>query len=247
MMRKNTLFLTTLSALALGGCVSGSDFAQVQSEVSSLRGQVSQLETQVNVLQEELSVVKGQRVVRLPTGAPLQTRPRKSTPPAYQQPRVSDAQTTQTAAVNPVPATATTTAAEPAPTSEEGQYNAAIQTYRSGNAKAAIGQLEQFNADYPNSRYQSDVLYYLGEANYTVRDFSRAQAVLEELVYQTPLTEINPKAPDLLRKVYQAKGQSAKVSELNRHLDSLRNPVVPTPESTILEANPAEIDLDSLQ
>lgn len=56
--------------LLLGGCVSSSDFAATQSQVNQLTQKVSTLETTVQHLQE---AVKGQRVVRLPTGAPMRT------------------------------------------------------------------------------------------------------------------------------------------------------------------------------
>ena len=99
--------------------------------------------------------------------------------------------------------------------SEEQQlFDMALSTYKAGNPQAAIRQFERFNNTYPNSKYHADVLYYLGDASHTVRDDERAQQVLEELIYQKPISQVNPKALTLLEKVYQARGEDIKIQEL---------------------------------
>lgn len=76
------LFILPLSVL-LGGCVSSSDFAATQLQVSELTQKVSTLEAHVENLQQ---AVKGQRVVRLPTGSPTRTIQRKASPVAANSP-----------------------------------------------------------------------------------------------------------------------------------------------------------------
>lgn len=193
-MKKKIITASITASWLLTGCVSSSDFAVVQSQVNRLNAQVTTMESTVATLQEELAVVKGQRVVRLPTGAPTVTRARSTQQPDY------------------------------AISEEQKLFESAVGLYKSGNAQAAIQQFERFNTIHPNSRYHSEVLYYLGDASYTMRDYNRAQSVLEELVYQTPMDKVNPKAVDLLGKVYQARGESAKIQELKSFVQSLQKP-----------------------
>ncbi len=178
-------------ATVLGGCVSNDDLSGLQSQVSRLDSQVASLKSTVSVLQNELAVVKGQRVVRLPTGAPTKTRKRSAEQPSY---AVSD---------------------------EQKQLDSAIAMYKSGDIKSAVSQLEQFNVNYPNSKHHGDVLYYLGSAYYTLRDYNRAQQVLEELVYQSPMNQVSPKALALLEKVYSASGNTNKLKELKGFMQNL--------------------------
>lgn len=172
--------------LWLAGCAS-------DSQLEALTSRVHSMESQLSSLKNELASVKAQRVVRLPTGAPLKTRERSSASPAFQ-------------AVD-----------------EDSQFQSAVGTYKSGDVDAAINQFEQFNNTYPNARHHAEVLFYLGQANYTIRDYPRAQLVLEELIYQTPNNQVNPQALDLLRRVYQAQGKTAKLSELDGFLNNINS------------------------
>lgn len=180
-MRKSILFVPL--GLWLSGCVSSSDFAATQLQVSRLTQKVSTLETQVQHLQE---AVKGQRVVRLPTGAPMRTVKRAANQ-----------------AANSV---------------EENTYQAAVQLYRSGDINAAIGALEQFNNQYPNSTRRAESLFYLGQAYYAQRRYSEATLPLESLVYQMPEQQVSPKAVTLLKRLYQLNGQQGKMAELDNFI-----------------------------
>ncbi len=83
---KNSLLLLSLSAVALTGCgVSQRDFFAVQSQVSrlenrigSLQGELARSNQELAQARGELAVVKKQRVVRLPTGAPTIIRERNN-------------------------------------------------------------------------------------------------------------------------------------------------------------------------
>lgn len=182
MMKTKLLIITTVTGL--GGCVSNSDLQALQTQVNQVNAQLTTLQSQVQTLQQELTVVKGQRVVRLPTGAPTATRERQ------------------------LPS-------NPAMLSEEQRlFDAALADYKGGNVQAAIRQFEQVASRYPDSKPYAEALYYLGEANYTLRDYQRAQYALELLVYQTPNQQIDPKAIDLLEKIYRTRGDDAKLKEL---------------------------------
>ncbi|MGY0398372.1 MAG: outer membrane protein assembly factor BamD [Ostreibacterium sp.] len=182
--------------IILGGCVSDSDLMVIQSQMTVLNSKVDTIQKKFDSLQNELNFVKKQRVIRLPTGAPTKNQARNTTKPTY------------------------------IITVEESHFNAAKSAYQSGDAQSAIRAFEQFNTTYPNSKYHSDVLYNLGEANYTVRDYQRAQEVLEELIYQTPSSKSNPKALGLLRKVYQAQGENAKIAKLQDFINNMNTPTL---------------------
>lgn len=191
MFKKMTLMMTAVGLLS--GCVSDSDFTALQSQVNRLNAKLSTTENQLQSLQQELTVVKGQRVVRLPTGAPMAKRQRNTQQPDY------------------------------AVSEEQRLFNAALASYKGGNIQSAIQQFGQFSQQYPNDKNYADALYYLGEANYTIRDYQQAQQVLETLVYQTPSTQLNPNAMVLLEKVYRARGESTKLNELKRFRQNLNN------------------------
>ncbi len=192
-MVKQTVLMMGMATL-LSACVSGSDFAHLQSQVTQLDAKLRTAENQLQVLQKELTVVKGQRVVRLPTGAPTTTRRRSSQQPDY------------------------------AMSEQERLFNTALNHYKGGNIQSAIQQFEQFAGQYPNDKHYAQALYYLGEANYTLRQYDKAQQVLEVLVYQTPSAEVSPGAVALLEKVYRGKGDNTKLSELNNFKQNLSSP-----------------------
>ncbi len=183
MIKQTTSILLFVGLLA--GCVSDDDLVRVQSQVNQLNAQLRASENELQSVKQELAVVKGQRVVRLPTGAPTETRERNTERPGYELPE------------------------------QERLYNSAIKSYKSGNVSSAIKQFEQFAQQYPDDKNYTNVLYYLSEANYTLRHYDKAQSVLEGLVYQTPSDKLNLNAIALLEKVYQAVGNQEKLEELN--------------------------------
>lgn len=169
----------------LSGCVSDDDLMRVQSQVNQLNSQLRASENELQAVKQELAVVKGQRVVRLPTGAPTVTRERSAERPSYEM-------------------------SEP-----DRLYNSAIKNYKSGNVSAAIQQFEQFAKQYADDKNYMNAVYYLAEANYTMRHYDQAQKILEVLVYQTPTDKLNLNAISLLEKVYQATDNKEKLEELN--------------------------------
>ncbi len=175
----------------LSGCVSDDDLMRVQSQVSQLNTQLQASESELQAVKQELAVVKGQRVVRLPTGAPMATRQRSTERPSYEM-------------------------SEP-----DRLYNSAMQHYKSGNVSSAIQQFKEFAKQYQNDKNYMNALYYLSEANYTMRHYEQAKNILEVLVYQAPENQLNLNAVSLLEKVYQAQGNKEKLAELNNFKQNL--------------------------
>lgn len=200
MINKSRLLVVATVTL-LAACVSDDDLTHVQSQVSRLQGKVSHLEGQLAQSKEELALTKGelavvkeQRVVRLPTGAPMETRARNRHTP-------NDNSGT--------------------PDSDAAAFNTAVQQYKSGDVQGAIVAFDEFNRSYPNSRYRSQSLFYLGQAAYTLRDYYRAQQALEPLVFQPVNGRINEPAARLLALVYQAQGNNDDKARLAEYVQSL--------------------------
>ncbi|PIE46171.1 MAG: hypothetical protein CSA45_00405 [Gammaproteobacteria bacterium] len=101
---------------------------------------------------------------------------------------------------------------------EESDFNQALQRYKSGDIAGGMDAFERFNSQYPNARRHAEALYYLGQGNYTMRNYARAQQVLEELVYQTPNRQPSQQALQLLASVYRAQGNTAKLQALQSYL-----------------------------
>lgn len=203
MTNRNLLLIP--AALLMGGCVSNSDFATAQNEIRTLNAKMATMQTEMSQLQNELATVKGQRLIRLPTGAPTKTEARKPTRPVY------------------------------ATSEADRLFNAAVEQYQSGDAQGAAVKFEQFVRQQPNAKQRPEALFYLGQAYYTVRNYAQAELALEALVIQTPAATPNAKAVDLLKKVYQAQGKANKATELDTLLHSRANPAsapISTPANT---------------
>ncbi|PID65477.1 MAG: hypothetical protein CR977_00995 [Gammaproteobacteria bacterium] len=189
----NKSIILVLFAAVISGCVSNSDFAVTQTQVRSLQQKVGNLERELIQAKEELAVVKGQRVVRLPTGSPTATEARRNNPPAY------------------------------ALSAEEKDYNAAVSQYKSGDVQSAVSAFSQFIQRYPAAKQYEGALYYLAQASYTVRDYPQARQALEILVFQPKNAAPQAKAVNLLKKVYAAEGNNAGSAHLANYLQSLNS------------------------
>lgn len=79
----------------------------------------------------------------------------------------------------------------------EAAYQAALQTLRSGQYEEAIVALASFPKQYPQSSYLPNVYYWLGEANYVVRNFDQAIIAFQMVLDKYP---DSTKVPDALLK-----------------------------------------------
>lgn len=228
--------LYVLSATALlGGCVSSSDMDQTNSQVNRLNSKIALLENQLKAVQTELTAVKGQRVVRLPTGAPTEIEPRqsRSVTPAPTLTSVDDAgaisETPNTAVLPSSASTAATasvatpqpTVSQPTPTAnDQTLFRQAMAAHQAGSSEQALATLNLLLRDYPDSTYRPNALLGVGQINYQLRRFSQAELPLETLVMNTPASDITRKASNLLKRVYVAQNKQAKLYELEGFLQN---------------------------
>lgn len=217
-----------LSATALlGGCVSDSDMARTNSQVGRLNSKISLLENELKAMKTELAAVKGQRVVRLPTGAPTEIEPRQNRSAITETASlpvsgmdgsegVRETRAVQKAPVNsamPVAQTATTV-------NDQTLYRQAMSAHQAGNSEQALASLNDLVKRYPNSSYRANALLGMGQINYQLRRFARAEKPLEALVMNSPQNSTTAKAANLLKRVYVAQNKQGKLYDLEGYLQN---------------------------
>ncbi|MBN3787762.1 tol-pal system protein YbgF [Burkholderia sp. Ac-20353] len=78
---------------------------------------------------------------------------------------------------------------------ETDAFNTAQQQFRDGNFKAAAASFRSFIAKYPESPYQPTAQYWLGNAQYALRDYRGSTATWQGIVSKFPQ---HPRAADAL-------------------------------------------------
>ncbi|WP_323121798.1 tol-pal system protein YbgF [Burkholderia alba] len=78
---------------------------------------------------------------------------------------------------------------------ETDSFNAASQQFRDGNFKGAAASFRTFISKYPQSPYQPTAQYWLGNAQYALRDYKGSTATWQGLVKNFPQ---HPRAGDAL-------------------------------------------------
>ncbi|RQQ61917.1 tol-pal system protein YbgF [Burkholderia stagnalis] len=78
---------------------------------------------------------------------------------------------------------------------ETDAFNTAQQQFRDGNFKAAAASFRSFIAKYPQSPYQPTAQYWLGNAQYALRDYKGSTATWQGIVGKYPQ---HPRAADAM-------------------------------------------------
>ncbi|MPV86140.1 outer membrane protein assembly factor BamD [Cardiobacteriales bacterium ML27] len=214
------VWTTPLLALTVTGCVSTADFEASQQRIAQLNTQLGGLEKQVMDLQAELSVVKAQRPIRLPTGTPI--------PPGSRNNQASGQNDANASSSN----NSGNSSSNSNMSDEASAYHQALALYQSGDTDAAISAFENYNSRYPNADNLPNVLYYLGQASFVQRDYGRAEQVLEQLIYQYPMSQVDPRAPELLRRIYQHNNRADKIETLDNFLNTMNQSNLANPNNS---------------
>lgn len=77
-------------------------------------------------------------------------------------------------------------------------YETGVKLLRAGEYEQAIQTFEKFLVDHPESEYSANAQYWLGEANYVTRRFSKAEEAFKTLVAKYPQSQ---KVPDAVLKL----------------------------------------------
>lgn len=82
------------------------------------------------------------------------------------------------------------------------EYTKAFTLLKEGQYEQSITAFNAFKAAYPNSKYADNAQYWLGEANYVLRDYKKALPIFQQLVSQFPESAKNPGARLKIAYVY---------------------------------------------
>jgi tol-pal system protein YbgF len=116
------------------------------------------------------------------------------------------------------------------------EYRAAVDLLKSGKHDEAIAALRAFIQHYPHHDYADNAQYWLGEAFYVQKDYTRALVEFRATIEQYPRGN---KVPDALLKVgycYQALGQTQKARAVLEQVVTL----YPKSEPAVLAAKRLE-------
>jgi tol-pal system protein YbgF len=101
---------------------------------------------------------------------------------------------------------------------EQKAYEASLAAFKSGDYKAAASAFSGFLQRYPQSGYAGSAYYWLGNAQYAMRDYRGAIPTLQN-VARTYAD--NPKAPDALLTISSCYTELKDKSSARRTLDAL--------------------------
>lgn len=101
---------------------------------------------------------------------------------------------------------------------EKQAFDSALQTFRSGDYRAAAKALEEFRAQYPDSPYQPGALFWLGSSQFALKDYPAAIASQQLLLKNYP---DNPRAPDALFNIGYAQAESGAPRDARKTLDEV--------------------------
>lgn len=101
---------------------------------------------------------------------------------------------------------------------EKRQYDEAMETLRKGDFAATTSALTAFRKRYPTSGYTESVLFWLGNAQYGLRQYAPAIASFRSLVAAAPA---HPKAPEALLAIANCQAELKDKPAARRTIDEL--------------------------
>lgn len=102
----------------------------------------------------------------------------------------------QSSPLSAAAADASGTSADAGP--EQAAYQRAVDTLRAGRNQESIAALQDFLTRYPDSQYAGNAQYWLGEANYVMKQYPEAVAEFDKVVKLYP---DSGKVPDAMLKL----------------------------------------------
>lgn len=185
------------------------DVEQIKTDIAKLRGQYEVLTyelEQAQKRQRDLYLDLDSRVRRLEGGPGAPGTPAgPGAPPAS-----GDAGTPPVAAATSAPA------ADPA--AEQKSYDAALESFKSGNFGAAVASFQAFIRAYPKSPLAPSAMYWAGNAQYAQREFRAAIATQRQLIATYPDSQ---KLPDALLNIASCQVELGDVPAARRTLEEV--------------------------
>lgn len=107
------------------------------------------------------------------------------------------------------------------------EYAKAFALLKEGQYEQSIVAFNKFKADYPNSKYADNAQYWLGEANYVLRNYKKALTMFQQLISDFPDSSKNPGARlKIAYAYYELKNWSAT-------RDALEQVIIMYPDETV--------------
>jgi tol-pal system protein YbgF len=101
---------------------------------------------------------------------------------------------------------------------EQRQFEEGMALLRKGDFAPASAALSAFNRRYPGSGYNASALFWLGNAQYGMRDYKEAMVSFRSLVASAP---DHPRAPEALLSVANCQMELKDAKGAKRTLDDL--------------------------
>ena len=181
------------------------DVEQIKSDIAKLRGQYEVLTyelEQAQKRQRDLYLDLDSRVRRLEGGP--------GAPGSPANPAVPPPAGDSGAAPGPV------AAADPA--AEQKGYDAALESFKSGNFGAAVASFQSFIRAYPKSPLAPSAMYWAGNAQYAQREFRAAIATQRQLIATYPDSQ---KLPDALLNIASCQVELGELPAAKRTLEEV--------------------------
>ena len=109
---------------------------------------------------------------------------------------------------------ASTTASTTATEAEKAAYQEAFALLKDGRYEEAIGHFQAFLTQYPSGNYSDNALYWTGEANYVMRNFTDALEAFQKVVATYPSSAKVPDARLKIGYVYYELGEWQKAHDI---------------------------------
>ena len=221
----------------LEGQLRGQAMLDLLNQIERLNTEISQMKGQMEVMAHELAATQ-KRQRDLYTDLDSRLRKLEETPAAAAPP--ASPATPPPAEAAPQPPASQPTSAEqatpPAPPAEQVDgaaeakaYEAAYATYKAGKYGDAVNGFKQFVDNYPNSKLVPNAWYWMGAAQFSLKDYKSAIATQQKLVKQFPAHD---KAAD---GMYSIANSQIQLSDVDGAKQTLKSLIAKYPSSRIVE------------
>ncbi|NNM81927.1 MAG: tol-pal system protein YbgF [Burkholderiales bacterium] len=119
--------------------------------------------------------------------------------------------------VSPV-ATTAPAAEAPAPSAEQGDYDASFGKFKIGDYNGAISGFSDYLKKYPNGSLSASAQYWIGNAYFAMRDFEKAIAAQRRVISKFP---DSTKAPDALINIASSEQELGRMKAAKSTLKSV--------------------------
>lgn len=222
----------------LEGQLRGQVMLDLLNQIERLNTEISQMKGQMEVMAHELEATQ-KRQRDLYTDLDSRLRKLEETPAALAPtatPATSPTETTpqppasqQASAEQALPPATPPAAEQVDGAAETKAYEAAYTTYKAGKYGDAVNSFKQFVENYPSSKLTPNAYYWMGAAQFSLKDYKSAIATQQKLVKQFPAHD---KAAD---GMYSIANSQIQLSDVDGAKLTLKSLIAKYPASRIVD------------